>query len=260
MAGGADLVLIGYGVGDQLQLTVQSSRALARIGRAYALGLPPNLAAYLRSIRVEAIDLVARLAPDQDAATAYLGIAEAILQAVADDPPIAVLTPGNPLLSNAVARFLIVKARERKIGFQVLPAVSPIDAFITTTGLDVGTFGLQVFDARRLVARRRSPDPSVPLLLLQVGGLASGGGITPGSPSEAELQGLVDVLVAVYPGDHPVVHLVNGPGSAQSVVRVPLTGITGLAPAVRGDSMLFLDLIRRVAAEPGGRRGSEGAR
>ena len=258
-AGRADLVLIGYGVGDQLQLTVQSSRALARIGRAYVLGLPPNLAAYLRSIRVEAIDLVARLPPEQDAATAYLSIAEAVLQAVADDPPIALIAPGNPLLSNAVSRFLIIKARERKIGVQVLPAVSPIDAFITASGLDVGSFGLQIFDARRFVAGRRSPDPGVPLLLLQVGGLAATPGIWPGSVSEADLQPLADVLSAVYPGDHPVVHLANDAASVQSVGRVPLSGVSKLAPAVRGDSMLFLDLLRRVTAEPRG-RGSEGSR
>jgi len=258
LGGRADLVLIGYGVGDQLQLTVQSSRALARIGRAYALGLPPNLAAYLRSIRVEAVDLVARLPPGQDAATAYLSLAEAILQGVADDPPIAVLTPGSPLLSNAVCRFLVVKARERKIAVRVMPAVSPIDAFITATGLDVGTFGLQVFDARRLVAAPRSPDPTVPLLLLQVGGLANDSGITAARTSTTDLQPLADVLAGSYPPDHPVSHLVSDTGLAQSVGRVPLSGITGLAPAIRGDSMLFLDLVRRAAGDTGG-RGSEGS-
>ncbi len=247
-----DLVLIGYGVGDELQLTVQGSRALARIGRAFALGLPPNLAAYLRSIRVEAIDLVARLPPDQDASTAYLSLAEAILQAAADDPPIAVLTPGNPLLSNAVARFLIVKARERKIGVQVMPSVSPIDVFLTTTGLDVGTFGLQVFDARRIADGTRKPDAGVPLLILQVGGLVAGRGVMPGTITEADVAKLGAALASIYPADHPVAHLVKAEGSAQSVVRVPLSGLAALAPAVRGDSMLFLDLVRRAATGRGG--------
>ena len=258
-SGRTDLYLLGYGVGDQLQLTVQASRVLARVGRAYALGLPPNLAAYLRSIRVDAIDLLARTPETQDATTTYLAIAEAVLQEVADDPPVAVITPGIPFLSNTVARFLVTKAKERGISVQALPAVSPLDVLITTTGLDVGTFGLQVFDARRLVTGRHRPDRGVPVVVLQVAALADGTSIRPAPPSETALERLRDVLTATYPADHAVVHLVVSEAtSAQSVSRVPLRGLAGLAPAIRADSMLFLDLVRNTSADQGVQGGREG--
>ncbi len=256
---GPALLLIGSGIGDQLQLTVQASRALARVGRAYALGLGPNLAAYLRSIGVEAIDLVPRIPEDADATTAYLTIADAILQEVADDPPVAVIAPGNPFLSNSVARFLVMQAKERGISVQALPSVSPIELLITTTGLDVGTFGLQVFDARRLVAGRHLPNPAVPLAVLQVAALGGVKGIRPAPPTEPELGRLRDVLGKIYPAEHQVVHLVvNGATPAQSVSRVILSGLAGLAPGIRADSILFLDLVRRVAMGQAVQRGREG--
>ena len=54
------LVLIGYGVTDTLQITVEAQRLLARYGSAYSLGLPANLAAFLKSQRVKVTDIASR--------------------------------------------------------------------------------------------------------------------------------------------------------------------------------------------------------
>jgi tetrapyrrole methylase family protein/MazG family protein len=247
-----DLLLMGYGVGDGLQITVESQRALARLGRCYVVGIPPNLERYLRSLHIECVDLTAGLASDRPFADAYLEIAEAILQEVSDDPPVVVLSPGNPLLSNALNRFLMIKARERKLRVQVLPAVSPIDVLVCATGLDVGTFGLQVFDARRLVARGRPIDPGVPLLLLQLAGVAA---TTPGAPLSRELGAyalLTEALLAWYPVDHPVTHLGDGsePGAAR-LTTVPLARFEEIVPQIGTGSTLFVDLVRPANAPAG---------
>ena len=60
------IILLGYGVSDSLQLTVESQRILARYGSAYAIGLPPNLDAFLKSQRVRVTDLAAKLAPGRE--------------------------------------------------------------------------------------------------------------------------------------------------------------------------------------------------
>ena len=242
-----DLILVGHGVGDSLHMTVQTSRVLARLGRCYVLGLPPNLAAYLRSIHVDAIDLLARLRPGAGFSEAYLALADAILQEVADDPPVAVVSPGNPLLSNSLNRFLLVKARERKLRVQVLPAVSPIDVVIATTGLDVGTFGLQAFDARRIVSRKRRIDPSVPLVVLELSGLAATDRATPITPTVTAFEPLAEILRAAYPADHPVTHLADGSMGAQSgPATIPLSAFERIVPAIGNGSMLFVDLVRAV--------------
>lgn len=240
---------MGYGVGDGLQITVESQRVLAHLGRCYAVGIPPNLERYLRSLRVEYVDLTAGLPSSRPFADAYLDIAEAILQEIADDPPVVVLSPGNPLLSNALNRFLMIKARERKLRVQVLPAVSPIDILVCATGLDVGTFGLQVFDARRLVARGRPVDTSVPLFLLQLAGVAA---TTPGAPLSRDPDAyarLTETLLKWYPVDHPVTHLGDGsePGAAR-LTTVPLARFEEIVPHIGTGSTLFVDLVRPASA------------
>lgn len=256
-SGQPDLVLMGYGVGDGLQITVESQRALVHHGRCYAVGVPPNLERHLRSLRVECVDLTAGLPPDRPFSDAYLEIAEAILQEVSDDPPVVVLSPGNPLLSNALNRFLMIKARERKLRVQVLPAVSPIDLLVAATGLDVGSFGLQVFDSRRLIGSKRPIDPGVPLFLLQLAGVAA---TTPGAPLSREpgaYAGLTDALLRWYPADHPVTHLGDGsePGAAR-LMTVPLNRFEEIVPQIGTGSTLFVDLVRpasagRVASDQG---------
>jgi hypothetical protein len=240
---------MGYGVGDSLQITVESQRVLARLGRCYAVGVPPNLERYLRSLRVECVDLAAGLPSDRPFADAYLEIAEAILQETLDDPPVVVLSPGNPLLSNALNRFLMIKAREHKLRVQVLPAVSPIDVLVCATGLDVGTFGLQVFDARRVVGRDRPIDPSVPLLLLQLAGVAATAARAPLQPGPEAYAPLIRALSGWYPANHPVTHLGDGsvPGTPR-LTTVPLDRFTEIVPHIGTGSTLFVDLVRPASA------------
>ena len=238
------LVLIGYGVGDTLQITVESQRALAQASTAYAVSLPPNLERYLKSLRVKCVDLAARFAEQRPFAETYLEIADLILQQAQADPSVVLLSPGNPLLSNALNRFLLLKARERELAVQVLAAVSPIDAVVCQTGLDVGTFGLQVFDARRVVAREQRINPEVPLLLLQLAGVAA---TEPGAPLPSDVDAyapLGDYLTRFYPPDHTVTHLTYG-ASGGRVASVPLNRFSELVPDIGAGSTLFVDLVRQ---------------
>ena len=245
------LVLIGYGVSDTLQITVESQRVLARASKAYAVSLPPNLERYLKSLRVTCIDLGERFVEQRPFAEAYLEIADLILQEAQADPPVVLLSPGNPLLSNALNRFLMLKARERKLAVQVLPAVSPIDAVVCQTGLDVGTFGLQVFDARRVVAREQQINPEVPLLLLQLAGVAATEAGVP-LPSDADAYApLGDYLARFYPADHTVTHLTYG-ANRGGIASVPLNRFSELVANIGAGSTLFVDLVRqeRRAEQP----------
>lgn len=81
------LVLIGYGVTDTLQITVEAQRLLARYGSAYSLGLPANLAAFLKSQRVKVADIASRMAPGRDYADSYLDIANFLIGRTAHERP-----------------------------------------------------------------------------------------------------------------------------------------------------------------------------
>lgn len=243
MAAAVDLYLIGFGVGDSLQITVESQRALTRAGRAYALALPPNLARYLHGLGIAVVDLSETLRSAQSFEDGYLAAAAVVLRKVAEDPPIALLSPGNPLLSNAIARFILMKARERGLHVQVLAGVSPIDVAVSLTGLDVGTFGLQVFDARRAVLRNQTINPSVPLLLLQLAGV---GIERPGDdPTQrtAAYSGLVTYLANVYPLEHRATHLGWTKESGFIARSFALGSLPELSTEFRDQSTLFLDRL-----------------
>ena len=245
MAGPPNILLLGYGVVDSLQLTVETQQLLVRYGSAYTLGLPPNLARYLKSLRVNVTDLASRLAPGRSFSDAYLDIAQFLLERTASELPVVLLSPGNPLATNAIARYLAMEGPRHGLIVQAVPGVSQMDLIISAIGLDVSTFGLQVFDATRLVERHQAPNPSVPLIVLHVGGF--GLEQVPGDLSSPRLGPLVEALTNVYTPGHPVVVLniaVSPPGL--TLVNTTIAGLASSAGIATGGH-LFIDAVRTSA-------------
>ena len=238
-----NLILIGYGVTDSLQLTVESQRLLARYGMAYSIGLPPNLAAFLKSQRVKVTDLGGCFAQGRDYAEAYLDIAHALIARTASERPVIFLAPGNPMVFNAVGRYLVMEGKRLGLSVQVVAAVSPLDMIISGIGLDVSTFGLQVFDATRLVSRSMPISPAVPAVLMHLGGFA--GNRAPGATTASDLEPLVGYLARIYPGDHPAAVVKLG-ASGMRVASFPLGQLNTAAGEVDSGSHLFVDAVRRA--------------
>jgi hypothetical protein len=239
-----NLVLAGFGASDPLQFTVAAQQAAVRIGRVLALGLPGRLKALLERQGVEVTDL-AHLFTDRTFAEAYAAIAQAVLVRAEHDPPAMFISQGNPLLLNAVNRYLVVEAGRRGLTHRVLPGVSAIDAVVSELGVDVGRAGLQTLSARGLAARPAALNPRVPLLLLQLAGLADGNG------SSAAYGPLVEALKGGYP-DSQAITLLNMPGDGR-VVRATVTlGRFGeFIPHIDASSSLFVDVARaKLAARP----------
>ena len=245
------IIVLGYGVSDSLQLTIEAQRVLNRVGSVYALHLPPNLARYLKSQRVRCVDLSDRFSAGRPFADVYLEIVELILQRTAEERPVVMLTPGNPLFLNAVTRFLVQQARARGLSIRIHPGVSQIDALISYLGLDVTTFGFQLFDAQRLVSRRQPVNPAVPLLVLQVAGFAASDfaaseAPAAGPPSDGEYAPLAECLARFYSADQCVT-LINtsSNGRGPSHVTVQLSRFSELVPHVRPESSLFIDRVKK---------------
>lgn len=244
------LILAGYGSGHPLQITIESERALARATRVFAVGLPRALARHLEARRSRCVDLSACFEEGRPYAEAYLDVAAAVLRQASLDPPVAFLSEGAPLLSNALNRFLVAEARRLGIATTALPAVSPIDSLICQLGLDVTAFGLQVFDARRVFERSMPVQASVPLLLLQLGSLAAGaeGGLL--AATEAAYAPLADYLARIYQPSHAVVHLANSAEAhAEPIAVAPLSAFMTLLPRIGPASTLFVDRVRPSAGE-----------
>ncbi len=243
------LLLLGYGTGDGLQLSLGAQKALNGVSHAYTLNPPPAVTRLLKSLRVRSEDLSALFDSERPVADRYLDVAGLLLRRAGEEPPVAFITAGSPLFLNSLNRFLVLKAREMGLEVQVLPAVSPLDALIADIGLDVGTFGLQAFDARGLVAREPVLNPGVPAFVLQVGLLAAVEGLPAesGEAAEAYLP-LVRHLARFYGPEHPATLITLAEGSAPAGRRtLPLARFPELVPHIGGSSHLFLDIARETA-------------
>ena len=64
-------------------------------------------------------------------ADAYLDIANFLLERTASELPVILLTPGNPLATNAIGRFLAMEAPRLGLTVQVVPALSQIDVILS---------------------------------------------------------------------------------------------------------------------------------
>ncbi|HEY7467815.1 MAG TPA: SAM-dependent methyltransferase [Dehalococcoidia bacterium] len=241
-----DLILLGYGVDDALQLTVQTQRILSQAGKVYAVSLPPGLARFLKSQRVQVEDLTDRFRPGRPFADCYLDVADHLFRRAAVEQPVCFLSPGNPLFLNSLNRFIVMQAGQRGLSVQTYPGVSQVDAIISDIGLDVATFGLQLFDARRLVARRQAINPAVPLVILQLAGF-SADSVGAELPDYAPLG---EYLAGFYPAGHLVTLLNREPGSPPARATLPLSRLNELVQHVGPSSSLFMDGLRQPQAPP----------
>jgi hypothetical protein len=239
------LILVGFGVDNGLQLTIEGQRAVSAAEHVYSIGLPEVLRSQFRSSRIPVTDLDDRFKEGDDYAAAYLDVADYVLKQAAIEPPVALLVPGNPMFQNTLSRFLVQIARQRRIAVQIFPSVSIVDALISDIGLDVTAGGLQIFDARRLVRRAWTINVRIPLFVLALGGLFEG---ADNASSRAESLGALGAqLGRFYPQGHAVTLVTRSTGRGEiGHSTVQLRRLADLAPHVTLSSALFVDVFREA--------------
>ena len=226
-----ELVLCGAGFGDGLHLSVQAQRTILAAGEAFTIGVPVVLIDHLRASRVRVTDLNPLVEDADDYQTGYLAVVDEVLKKVETAPPAVLVSAGNPFFMNSISRFLAQLAQERDIRLNVLPASSAVDALVNDLGLDVASRGLQIFDARQLVARQLVINPQVPLFLFGVDAFADPRLLPPGVPPEDLLAHLGTYLEKTFGSDRPVtlVARMTGMGRMEQMT-VPLSRAAELWP------------------------------
>jgi uncharacterized protein YabN with tetrapyrrole methylase and pyrophosphatase domain len=239
-AAGPALVLAGFGSSSPLQMTLEAQQMAVHLGHVLSLGLPERLRSLLTRQGVEVTSLEHLLA-EKPFAEGYAAIGQAVLARAQKDPPAMFISQGSPLFVNAITRYLAAEAAQLKLAVRIFPGVSPIDVIVAEFGIDVGRAGLQTITAGGLVARPAAVNPRMPLILLELAGLAA-------TSESAEAYGpLVQVLQKVYPANQPIT-LVNTNGSG-SIARltVALERFPELPPKIDSSSSLFVDIRRKTA-------------
>ena len=170
MAGTADLLLVGFGTGSGLQLTVEGDATLRSVGLAVSLNAPPPLLRYLKTRGVDVESLDDALDAEQPWPERLMAVADTVLRRMELDPPVILLLPGDPLFLNPLSRFLVSECQARDKTVSIVPAPSEVDIVINTLGLDVGRRGLGLMDAVSAIDYWAMPISS-PVVIFKVAAL-----------------------------------------------------------------------------------------
>ena len=167
----------------------------------------PVSQAWLHALRPDAYDLRVLYDPNLERFATYARMAEAMLYFVRQGRRVAAVYYGHPGLFATPTHRAIQIARREGHRATMRPGVSALDCLIADVGFDPALPGLQSFEATDMLLRRRSIDPTLHVVLWQVGVV----GELAFAPDGFENRGfalLVDELRRVYGDDAALVHYV----------------------------------------------------
>lgn len=196
-------MVVGTGVGPLSRVTPEARAAIA--GSDVVLhGLDDPVArSWIADVNPAARSLLSLYGEGKARRETYDAIVEAILAPVRAGKRVCAALYGHPGVYARPGHEAVRRAREEGFEARMLPAVSSEDCLFADLGVDPGDAGWQSHEATHLLLYRRRVDPSVALVLWQVGGLADRS--YPPQATPERLAVLVDYLSEWYPGTHRAV-------------------------------------------------------
>jgi uncharacterized protein YabN with tetrapyrrole methylase and pyrophosphatase domain len=228
-SGSVSLVVVGLGINVFGQLTVESIAHMKNSQKLLYLGVEPVGEALAKSLNPEGFESLLRFYADgKDRSETYDEITDFILTHVRAGRKTCVAVYGHPGVFASPTHRAIKTARTEGFGAIMLPAISAEDCLIADLGIDPASNGLASFEATDFLVRGRKPDPTVGLLLWQVGvvGLRTTGKEHGGTSPHLPL--LVERLLQTYPAGHLVTlyEAATLPGTGPVIDEVPLIALT----------------------------------
>ena len=162
---------------------------------------------WLHHLRPDALDLRVFYAKDLDRFATYTRMAEAMLYMVRQGKKVVSIYYGHPGVFATPTHRAIKIARREGHRAIMRPGISALDYLIADVGFDPALPGLQSFEATDMLLRSRRIDPSLHVVLWQVGVV----GELDYDETGFENRGfnmLVDELLSVYGPDWSVTHYI----------------------------------------------------
>lgn len=244
------LTLVGTGYGVAGQVTPEARSAIEAADRLLFLATDPATAAWLRSLRPEAVSLHDCYRPGERGVDASLAMVERILAPLAAGHTVCAAFSGHPSIAMHTAHEAARRARERGAPVRILAGISFEDCLVADLGVDPGKTGRALYEATDFLVRPRPVDTGAALVLLQVGALGEDVYRTGTAPCRERLALLQEALERHYPGEHEVVlyETAQLPVAEPSVVRLPLRDLA--AGPVRVTSTLYVPPLATPPEDP----------
>lgn len=200
----ADIYLLGSGVLSFLDISLLTQKILREVKQVFHLVDLHSLERYLKTINPKTLNLTPiYYLEGRERRQIYQDIVQHVINAAAQEKPVALLLHGHPLVYSDISRLLLEQGRERGLCMAVVPGLSSLDRIYVDLELDIGRNGIQIFEASAVLLKSIPLNPMVDCLLLQIGALLSSISTKGRSMSAEEVKPLQDYLLKYYPADQP---------------------------------------------------------
>jgi hypothetical protein len=163
--------------------------------------------AWIGKIRPDSYDVRILYGSDIDRYCTYVRMAEALLHYVRKGKKVVAIYYGHPGIFAMPAHRAIHIARSEGHEAIMRPGVSALDYLVADIGFDPALPGLLTFEATDMLLRRRRIDPTLHVVLWQVG-VVGEFQFSPGGFENKGFDLLVDTLRDTYGGDWEVTHYI----------------------------------------------------
>lgn len=199
------LKVVGTGFLGVGQITPESRRAIERADRVFYLVSDVCTAHWIHGRNRAAESLHDCYAEGTPRSESYRRMVDRILAPVREGRRVCAVFYGHPGIVADPSHDSIRRAREEGHDARMLPGISAEDCLVADLGIDPVDDGLQSFEASHFLLRRPRFDPTVGLLLWQVGAIGVSSFLERPVWNPEGVAVLAEVLLESYPSAHEAV-------------------------------------------------------
>jgi hypothetical protein len=196
-----DIYILGTGILNIWHLTREIEACLRESKQVFLVDPGFGVAEYIAGLGPKVHNLLVEYKNGGSRLDTYRTMAARVVAAAMDTPPVSFAVYGHPTF--LVYPSTLIRKAAKYLGLHVhtASAVSSFDTMLIDLDLDVGRYGLQMYDANTVLVDRRKLDPEVPCMLLQVDAVESAFH-TVGKSRPSRFRRLQDHLLQFYPPNH----------------------------------------------------------
>jgi len=207
MAKDGKLVVVGSGIKAVGQFTLEAQAHIQQADIVLYAAADPVTDMWIEKQNPNSFDLYQYYANDKNRIVTYVQMVERMLDEVRAGKYVCAVFYGHPGVFVTPSHNAIAIARREGYEAEMLPGISAEDCLYADLGVDPSIPGLQIFEATDLLLRQRRIDPTMNLIVFQVGCVGDVGFKFHGFENK-NFGMLVDYLEEVYGPDHEVVNYV----------------------------------------------------
>lgn len=201
------LVVVGSGIKAVGQFTLEAQAHIQQADIVLYAAADPVTDMWIEKQNPNSFDLYQYYANDKNRVVTYVQMIERMLDEVRAGKYVCAVFYGHPGVFVTPSHNAIAIARREGYEAEMLPGISAEDCLYADLGVDPSIPGLQIFEATDLLLRQRRIDPTMNLILFQVGCVGDVGFKFHGFENK-NFGILVDYLENAYGPDHEVVNYV----------------------------------------------------